>query len=280
MLIGADRLNMLNCTDVMNKKKTLVMGILNVTPDSFSDGGKFNRIDTAINHVDEMIAAGADIIDIGAESTRPNAEKISAEEEISRLEPIFKIIADKCPVPISIDTYKPKVAEFAINLGAEIINDIDGLSSDMAKIAAKYDKKIIVTHNQITDENIIDNIKKFFRQSLKIADEVGLNRRNIIFDSGIGFNKTQEQNLQILRSLEQLKIVDGVEYPMMLGVSRKSVIGYAVNLPIDERDEATGALCVIGISKGINIVRVHNVEMISRMCKIIDAVYSFPSPKF
>ena len=149
----------------------------------------------------------------------------------------------------------------------------------MAQVAAYYDKKIIVTHNQVFRGDIIEDIKNFFSQSLNIADKVVLNRKNIIFDPGIGFNKTQEQNLEILRRLEELKIIDDIEYPLLLGVSRKSVIGYATGLPVEERDEATGALCVIGISKGVNIVRVHNVSMIAKMCKMTDAIYSLPNPK-
>lgn len=265
---------------MFDKKKTLVMGILNVTPDSFSDGGKWNQIDVAKRHVAEMVEAGADIIDIGAESTRPGFTTITAEEEMERLEQILKEIIGECPVPISIDTYKPKTAEFAINLGVEIINDVAGLSSEMAQVAAHYDKKIIVTHNQVFRGDVIEDIKNFFRQSLNIADKFALNRRNIIFDPGIGFNKTQEQNLEILRRLEEIKIINEIAYPLLLGVSRKSVIGYATGLPVEERDEATGALCVIGISKGVNIVRVHNVAMIAKMCKMADAIYSLPSPKF
>ena len=257
-------------------KKTLIMAILNVTPDSFSDGGKFNRIDTAKRHVEELIAAGADIIDIGAESTRPGFTPISADEEIGRLEPILKAIVNDCPVPISVDTYKSQAAEAAINLGVDIINDIYGLQYNleplaMAKVAAKYDTPIIAMHNNRA-ECIIDDIKQYFSKTLTIADEVGLSKDKIIFDPGIGFGKTQEQNLEVLRRLEELKIIDGVEYPLLLGVSRKSVIGYFTGLDVTDRDEATGAICVIGISKGVDIVRVHNVEMITKMCKMADVI--------
>ena len=257
-------------------KKTLIMAILNITPDSFSDGGKFNEIDAAKRRVEELIAAGADIIDIGAESTRPNFTPITAEEEIFRLEPILKAIVKDCPLPVSVDTYKSKTAEAAINLGADIINDIHGLQYAaeplaMARVAAKFNTPVIAMHNNKAD-SVIDDVKRYFRQTLKIADEVGLNRENIIFDPGIGFCKTQEQNLEILRHLEELKTIDGMKYPLLLGVSRKSVIGYAIGLDVNERDEATGAICVIGITKGVNIVRVHNVEMIAKMCKMADAL--------
>ena len=264
---------------MVNLKKTSIMGILNVTPDSFSDGGKFNQIDSAKRRVEEMIAAGADIIDIGAESTRPNFVAITAEEEIARLEPILKAIAPICSIPISVDTYKPKTAEIAINLGAEIINDVDGLSVDMATVAAKYNKKIIAMHNRPFEGDVIEDIKNFFRQALNTAYEVKLDKRNIIFDPGIGFNKSQEQNLEILRRLDELQAIDDVKYPLLLGVSRKSIIGYTTGLSVDQRDEATGALCVIGIAKGVNIVRVHNVEMIAKMCKMADVIYSLPKPK-
>ena len=257
-------------------KKTLIMAILNITPDSFSDGGKFNSIDTAKRHVEELIDSGADIIDIGAESTRPGFNPISADEEITRLEPILKAMVKDCPIPISVDTYKSKTAEVAINLGADIINDIHGLQYEaeplaMAKVAAKYDVPVVAMHNNKA-ESIIDDVKQYFERTLTIADEVGLNRKNIIFDPGIGFGKTQEQNLEVLRRLDELKTIDGVEYPMLLGVSRKSVIGYSIGLDVNNRDEATGALCVIGITKGINIVRVHNVEMIAKMCKMTDLI--------
>ena len=257
-------------------KKTLIMAILNVTPDSFSDGGKFNRVDTAKRKVEELIAAGADIIDIGAESTRPGFTPITADEEIARLDPILKAIVKDCPIPLSIDTYKSKTAEVAINLGVDIINDIHGLQYEaeplaMAKVATKYNVPIVAIHNNKA-KSIIDDVKQYFNKTLTIADEVGLSRDKIIFDPGIGFGKTQEQNLEILRRLEELKIIDGTEYPLLLGVSRKSVIGYSTGLEVNNRDEATGALCVIGIAKGIDIVRVHNVEMIAKMCKMADVV--------
>ena len=264
-------------------EKTLVMGILNITPDSFSDGGKWNVIDSAKRHVDDMINAGADIIDIGAESTRPNFKPITVDEEISRLEPILKAIVSDCPIPISIDTYKSQTAEAAINLGVDIINDIHGLQYEaeplaMAKIAAKYDTPVIAMGNEelkVQDIELIESIKNYFRRTLNIAKEVGLSTGNIIFDPGIGFGKTQEQNLEILHRLDELKVIDEMEYPLLLGASRKSVIGYATGLSINERDEATGAICVLGITKGVDIVRVHNVDMIVKMCKMTDSIVRF-----
>ena len=252
-------------------KITLIMGILNVTPDSFSDGGNFYSVDAAINHAEKLVADGADIIDIGAESTRPNFLPISADEEISRLEKIIPAIKN-FGVPVSVDTYKPKVAEIALELGAKIINDISGLADDeMINVAKKFNAPVIAMHNRKFDGNVIDDIKNFFRQTLKRCENFGLNTQ-IIFDAGIGFNKTQEENLTVLRNLRELKILDGKNIPLLLGVSRKSVIGYATGFEIDNRDEATGAICVLAISQGVNILRVHNVKMISKMRTMADAI--------
>ena len=249
-------------------KKTLIMGILNVTPDSFSDGGLFYSHANAINHAEKLIADGVDIIDIGAESTRPNFTPISAEEEISRLEKIIPAIKN-FGVPISVDTYKPKVAAVALELGAEIINDISGLSDEeMIHVAEKFNAPVIAMHNRKFNGNVIDDIKNFFSQTLQRYK----NSAQIIFDVGIGFNKTQEENLTVLRNLRELKNIDGVEIPLLLGVSRKSVIGYATNFEVNDRDEATGAICVLAIAQGVDIVRVHNVKMISKMCKMTDVL--------
>ena len=252
-------------------KKTLIMGILNVTPDSFSDGGNFYSVDAAINHAEKLVADGADIIDIGAESTRPNFTPITAYEEILRLEKIIPAIKN-FGVPVSVDTYKPKVAEIALELGAKIINDISGLADDeMINVAKKFNAPVIAMHNRKFDGNVIDDIKNFFRQTLKRCENFGLNTQ-IIFDAGIGFNKTQEENLTVLRNLRELKILDGKNIPLLLGVSRKSVIGYATGFEIDNRDEATGAICVLAISQGVNILRIHNVKMISKMRTMTDVL--------
>lgn len=245
--------------------KTLIMGILNVTPDSFSDGGKYLSVEAAIAHARQMISDGADILDVGAESTRPDAKVIGVDEEIARLEKILPALKN-LGVPISIDTYKPEIAEFSLERGANIINDVHGLEdSRMIAVAKKFNAPVIAMHSEkCCDENIIDDIKKFFRRTLAKFDG------QIIFDPGIGFGKTQEENLEILQRLDELKIVDGREVPLMIGVSRKSFIGWATGLPIDERDEATGAICVHAIAKGVDIVRVHNVKMIARMCLMTD----------
>ena len=258
------------------RDKTLIMGILNVTPDSFSDGGFFYSNESAINHAAKLISDGADIIDIGAESTRPNFTPIDADTEIARLEKIIPAIKN-FGVPISIDTYKPQVASVALELGADIINDVHGLADDeMIHVAKKFNAPVIAMHNgldkNIADGYVIADIKNFFRRTLQRCKNFGLNPAQIIFDPGIGFGKTQEENLTVLRNLRELKNLDGVEVPLLLGVSRKSVIGYATGFDVTDRDEATGAACVLAISQSVDIVRVHNVKLISKMCKMADAL--------
>ena len=245
--------------------KTLVMGILNITPDSFSDGGKFFTAEEAVIHAKELIADGADIIDVGAESTRPNSIPISVREELARLKKILPAIKDLGAV-ISIDTYKPEVATSALEMGADIINDIRGLEdSRMAKVAKKFDAPVIAMHNEKCSTDIISEMKKFFRLTAAKNDSL-----QIIFDPGIGFGKSSQDDLTIMRQLDALKILDGEEIPLMIGVSRKSFIGKTTGLSLEDRDEATGALCVYAIMKGVDIVRVHNVKMISRMCLATD----------
>ncbi|ORU00782.1 Dihydropteroate synthase [Anaerovibrio sp. JC8] len=260
--------------------RTLIMGILNVTPDSFSDGGKWNTIDGALKHMEEMVAAGADIIDIGAESSRPGFQTMSAAEEIERLSQFLEPILKECPVPVSIDTFKAETADYAASKGVHILNDIWGLQyaeepGEMAKVAAKYQLPIVMMHNRASKEynrDIMDSMVDFFRRSIAIAQEAGLKEENIILDPGIGFGKTVEGNLYVMQNLEKMKNIDGKEYPILLGTSRKSFIGNTLNLPVEERMEATGATCVMGIMKGCEIMRVHDVLPISRMCRITDAI--------
>ncbi|MCR5176328.1 MAG: dihydropteroate synthase [Anaerovibrio sp.] len=261
-------------------KKTLVMGILNVTPDSFSDGGKWNDVDLAIKHMKEMVEAGADIIDIGAESSRPGFSPMSASDEIQRLEKYLKPILEACPVPVSIDTFKSETAEFAAAAGVHILNDIWGLQYSeepglMAEVAARYNLPVILMHNQANTEyngDIIHCMKAFFGDGIKIAIEAGIKRDNIILDPGIGFGKTCEDNLYVMKRLEEIGEIEGCQYPVLLGTSRKSFIGKTLNLPVDERMEATGATCVVGIMKGCDIMRVHDVAPIVKMCRITDAI--------
>ncbi|MDD6218605.1 MAG: dihydropteroate synthase [Selenomonadaceae bacterium] len=261
-------------------EKTLVMGILNVTPDSFSDGGLWNDKDKALAHMHEMVRDGADIIDIGAESSRPGFEPMGAEEEIARLEPILEAVLAECPVPVSVDTFKADTAEFAAKKGVHILNDIWGLQYSeepgrMAEVAARYQLPLVVMHNQNSKEyhkDIMEAMEDFFRESIAIASEAGLKRENIILDPGIGFGKTPEDNIRVLKRLNEMKTVDGIPYPVLLGTSRKSFIGHALGLEAGQRMEATGATCVMGIMSGAEIVRVHDVMPIARMCRMTDAI--------
>ena len=261
-------------------EKTLVMGILNITPDSFSDGGKFNTRDKALRHLEEMAADGADIIDVGAESSRPGFTPMPASEEMERLLPLLEEILKNSPVPVSVDTFKAETARAAAQAGAHILNDIWGLQyaaepGAMAKVAAECGLPVIVMHNQngtAYSGDIIDAMQGFFRESLRIGRDAGMQDEQFIFDPGIGFGKTAEQNVEVLRRQQELLMVGGQEYPLLLAASRKSFIGKTLNLAVEERMEATGAACVVGITKGASIVRVHDVKPIVRMCRMTDVI--------
>lgn len=251
--------------------KTLIMGILNFTPDSFSDGGKYFNRDAALVHAAQLIEYGADILDIGAESTRPGATPISADEELARLKKILPAIK-KFRVPISIDTYKPEVAAKVLKMGVNLINDVHGLEDlRMIDVAKEFKAPVIAMHSErCSDGDIIDDVKKFFRRTLENCAAKNFDTAKIIFDPGIGFGKTPEEDLMIMRRLDELKIINGKEIFLMVGVSRKSFIGKITGLNLYDRDEATGALCVHAIEKGIDMVRVHNVKVVSRMCLMTD----------
>ncbi len=251
--------------------KTLIMGILNVTPDSFSDGGKFTHIERAVQHAKQMVADGADIIDIGGESTRPGYEQISVEEEVSRVVPIIKAVSEAVNVPISIDTYKSEVAEGALEAGAHIINDIWGAKADrnMAPLAARYNAPIILMHNREDRDyqHFYRDVVNDLFESIQIVKSAGIADEKIIFDPGIGFAKDLQENLQMMRELDKLV---SIGYPVLLGTSKKSLIGQALNLPVDERAEGTGATVCFGIQKGCQIIRVHDVKEMSRMARMMD----------
>lgn len=255
-------------------ERTYIMGILNFTPDSFSDGGAFNNIDSAIEHVKKMIEDGADIIDVGGESTRPGYTLISDEEEIKRVVPIIKAIKENFDILVSIDTYKSKVAEKALEAGADLINDIWGFKKDkdMAKVAAKYNVPCCLMHNRDNEDytNLMEDILEDLRQSIEIAKKAGVNDENIVLDPDIGFAKTYEQNLETMNNLERLKELG---YPILLGTSRKRMIGLTLDLPVEERVEGTVATTVIGIMKdACDFVRVHDVLENSRAAKMTDAI--------
>ncbi|GEN55322.1 dihydropteroate synthase [Halobacillus faecis] len=254
-------------------KGTLVMGILNITPDSFSDGGLYYNLDHAVKQAKMMEEEGAHIIDIGGESTRPGHQPVTAEEELARVIPAIQAVKKAIHLPISIDTYKAEVAEEAIVAGASIINDVWGAIKEpaIAEVAARYDVPIILTHNR-SDRNyrsLLEDMKNDLRKSIKIARDAGVKDENIILDPGIGFAKTQDQNLEVMRNLTALKELG---YPILLGTSRKSFIGTALDLPKDERMEGTGATVCYGVAQGVDVVRVHDVKPIVRMTKMMDAM--------
>jgi len=254
-------------------EETIVMGIVNITPDSFSDGGKYNTVEAAVSHAKQLVAEGAKIIDIGGESTRPGFIKVEVEDEIKRVVPIIEALSAEIDVPISIDTYKSEVAEAAVKAGASIINDVWGAKYDpkIADVAAKYQVPIILMHNR-NDRNYYDlmsDIVLDLAESIQIAKKAGVSDDLIILDPGIGFAKTPEQNLQVMNALEQIKALN---YPLLLGTSKKSFIGEVLGLEVNERLEGTGATVCLGITKGCEVVRVHDVLPILRMTKMMDVM--------
>lgn len=256
-------------------KRTLIMGILNVTTDSFSDGGDYTDIDTAVARAKEMVEQGADIIDIGGMSTRPGHEEISIELEMKRVIPVIKRIAAEVDTIISIDTYRYEVAEEALKNGAHIINDVWGLQYDngeMAAAAVKYDAAVIAMHNQngtYYEKDIMLSMREFFKKTFEIAERNGLAKDKIIIDPGIGFGKDMELNLEVLHRMKEIADMG----PILLGASRKRFIGTILNgLPPKERMEGTVAVTVAGIERGADIVRVHDVLENKRAALVADAV--------
>ncbi|HCG4536055.1 dihydropteroate synthase [Ureibacillus chungkukjangi] len=263
----------LNDIELDYKKETFVMGILNVTPDSFSDGGKFNSVERAVQHAKEMVENGAKIIDIGGESTRPGYTRISDEEEIARVVPVIKALLKEVPAILSIDTYKSAVARAAIEAGAHMINDIWGAKADpeIAKVAAEYNVPIILMHNRKgkSYNNYYEDYLDDLQQSINIVKEAGVPESHIIVDPGIGFVKNLQQSVETMQRLEELVAIG---YPVLLATSRKRMIGTILNLPLEERVEGTAATCAYGVMKGCHIVRVHDVKEVSRTVKMIDAL--------
>ena len=256
------------------KDRTLIMGILNGTPDSFSDGGRYNTSDAAVAHAKEMIEQGADIIDVGVESTRPGHTQISVAAEIERMKDILLPVLDVSTIPVSVDTYRAETADFALSHGAHILNDIWGLKydKDMAAVAAKYDVPVIIMHNQNTTDydDIIDDMKAFFFSSVDLALKEGVKPQNIWLDPGIGFGKDYAQNVEVIQRLGEITVY---EYPVLLAPSRKRFIGTILNdLPAEERDEGTVATCITGMIQGVDMVRVHNVEMHKRAITVADVL--------
>ncbi|MBS9776027.1 MAG: dihydropteroate synthase [Fusobacterium sp.] len=262
--------------EIILGERTLIMGIMNMTPDSFSDGGKYNQLDLAMKRAEQLVKDGADILDIGGESTRPGHVQISSEEEIERIYKVIEKISKEIDVTISSDTYKHDVAREALKAGAHIINDVWGLQYDngeMAKLCKEYEAPIIVMHNQndeIYKKDIILSLREFFEKTFEISNKYGIDKNSLILDPGLGFGKNSEQNIEVLSRLNELKDMGRI----LLGASKKRFIGTLLNgLSFDERVEGTVATSVIGIEKGVDIVRVHNVLENKRACLVADGIY-------
>lgn len=255
------------------KNQVYVMGILNVTPDSFSDGGKWNHRDRALKHVEDMLKEGADIIDIGGESTRPGCKPLEAEEEIQRVMPILRAVRENFDVPISLDTYKASVARAGIREGADLINDVWGLKYDpeMAQVIAQSGLPCCLMHNrrEAVYEDFLQDTVSDLAQTLRLAEEAGIRRDGIILDPGVGFGKNYQQNLEIIHRLEEL---DTLGCPLLLGCSRKSVVGLTLDLPVDQRLEGTIVTTVMAVMKGCMFVRVHDVKENVRAVKMAEAI--------
>jgi dihydropteroate synthase len=255
---------------------TLIMGILNVTPDSFSDGGAYTTVETAVQQAIAMVKAGADIIDIGGESTRPGANYVTAEEEQRRVLPIIEALRSQVTVPLSIDTYKPETAEQALKAGAHILNDIWGCRKDrrMAKLAAEYRCPIILMHNREDRAygNFLNDVVDDLRQSVAIARAAGVREEQIILDPGIGFAKTHEQNLQLMGNLH---VVTELGYPVLLATSRKSTLRRVLQAEANDVLEATLTTTALGIYQGCTLVRVHDVKENKRVAMMADAIKGF-----
>ena len=263
-----------------NNRKTLIMGILNVTPDSFSDGGKYTNSQKAVDYALKMEDEGADLIDIGGESTRPGAKPVTIEEELNRVIPVIDGIRRNTTIAISIDTYKSSVAATAITTGANIINDISGLrfDNDMIRLASELQVPVIVMHmlgnpqnmqNDPSYYNLMEELIFFFQERVDLMTSNGILKNNIILDPGIGFGKTVEHNFTIIRELSRIV---GLGFPVLVGPSRKSFIGHILNLPPEERIEGTAAAVTAAIMNGSRLVRVHDVKKIRRVVKITENI--------
>ena len=257
------------------KNETYIMGILNVTPDSFSDGGKFNHMDAALAHAEQMIRDGADIIDIGGESTRPGHTVISDEEEIARVTPVIEAVKSHFDVPVSIDTYKGNVAEAALQAGADLVNDIWGFKFDYktAEVTARYHAACCLMHNRNAAiyQNFLEDMVADMKECGAIAHKAGVPDDKIMLDPGVGFGKTYEQNLEAINHVD---VLQELGLPILLGTSRKSVIGNTLDLPVDQRVEGTLATTVIGMLRGCSFVRVHDIKENHRIIQMTKAILS------
>ncbi len=255
------------------KNNTYIMGILNVTPDSFSDGGRYDKPDAALRHAEQLVREGADVIDVGGESTRPGHIQITDEEEIRRVVPVIEALKRRFDVPVSIDTYKSCVAEAALDAGADLVNDIWGLKYDerMASVIAGRGAACCLMHNRNTAaySDFLVDFMEDMRECVETARRAGIADDRILLDPGVGFGKTYEMNLEIISRLE---IMHELGYPILLGTSRKSVIGLTLDLPADQREEGTLVTTVYGVQKGCAFVRVHDVEKNRRAIEMTRAL--------
>jgi len=252
---------------------TYIMGILNVTPDSFSDGGRFTQLDAALQQVERMISEGADVIDIGGESTRPGFEAITIEEEIQRTARMIEAITARFDIPVSIDTYKSEVAKAALSVGASMVNDVWGLKHDpkMASVVKEYDVPVCIMHNRhnMDYHSLLPDMISDLHESIQLATDAGIESNQIILDPGIGFAKTREHNLLVMKNLGHFH---SLGYPILLGASRKSMIGLTLDLPVEERLEGTLATTVVAVLAGCAWVRVHDVKENKRVIQMTEAM--------
>lgn len=281
METGAIPLNHVQRLQQLVRQRTVVMGILNVTPDSFYDGGRYDQPEAAVQRALQMVEEGADILDIGGESTRPGSQPVSEEEELRRVMPVIEAVRQRVGVPLSIDTTKSRVAERALQVGACMVNDISGLGFDprMAKVVAQYGAMCCIMHIQGTPQtmqqdphydDVVRHISRYFEERLALAEQAGISREHIWLDPGIGFGKTVEHNIEILRRLRELTTFG---LPLLVGTSRKSFIGKVLGgLPPEQRLEGTAATVAIAIMNGANAVRVHDVKEMVRVARMTDAV--------
>lgn len=265
---------------------TYIMGILNVTPDSFSDGGSYDTLDAALRQAESLEKSGCDILDIGGESTRPGYTKLSDEEEIARVAPVIEAVKARFDLPVSLDTYKAGVARAGLKAGADLINDIWGLRYDqgqMAGVIAQYGVPCCLMHNRDTAEyeQLIPEIIEDLKMTLEIAKNAGIAEDKIILDPGVGFGKTYEHNLQVLAHLRELSDpkLGGLDYPWLLGASRKSVIGLTLDLPAKEREEGTIVTTVMAVQAGWQFVRVHDAEKNARAVRMTEAILKYRQRK-
>lgn len=270
---------------------TYVMGILNVTPDSFSDGGKFHHIDAALYHVEEMLKEGADLVDVGGESTRPGYRKVSVREETERVLSVLEEVKKRFDVPVSVDTYKAPVMDAALSAGADLANDIWGLRYDalfappeyrsaweigtMAEVVAKHGKPVCIMQNRreaVYEEGLLPGMFSDLREGISIGEQAGISREQMILDPGVGFGKTYQHNLEVLAHLEDFK---ALEMPLLLAASRKSVIGQTLNLPVTEREEGTLVTTVQAVLSGWHMVRVHDVKKSVRAIRMLEKIKEY-----